>query len=166
MSETNCWSQYHEQQLAAAGFAIMDLTIARALRPSLWPERGVGAVRDDGSTAAFERLMAEARENGRLYDATIRVSDQTREQLPRTCVSRRYEVGDERVVQIVALDASRLSERLRWLGLDVVSVQPVAAAEEQPEPSPEEVAKREAEAAARRAAMGLYGGHPARPPAG
>jgi hypothetical protein len=158
------WTRYAEQQLASTGFAVLDIDIAKRLRPSLFDKRGSsGAIRDDGNTAALERLIAEARANGTLYDATIRVTEKTRVVTPGSCAPRWLKPGDERIVPVVALSPTKLRERLGWLGLDAVTVAPAGEVSEPAELTPEELAQREAHRAEVRTKLGLYDGHPPPP---
>jgi len=143
---TTPWTEYAEQQLASTGFAVLDIDIARKLRPSLWSDnRSSGALRDaGGDTGALERLTTEARANGTLYDAVVRATERTRVTDAASCIPRWVDPGEERTVRVVALSAAKLKERLGWLGIQAVTVA-LALEEAKPvEPSAEERAARAA----------------------
>lgn len=81
---------YASNQLAAAGFAILDARTAARLRPDLWLD---------------------------VLDATADASERTRARLRGLAGIRRFEVGlDEgRVVEVLAWSPDRLAERLTWV---------------------------------------------------
>lgn len=140
------WPVYVESQLAACGIAIMDNTIARMLRPSLFVG-GSGALED------FNRPIERARADGTLYSAvlkTCRPGEEGKTERTTTGIIRTKTPEDRRDVLVIALSSSRLAERLRWFGLDVESV----ATWREPEPALETTSD---EIAARGRAAGASG---------
>lgn len=94
--------EYAEQQLAATGWAAVDLKIAMRLRPSLWGGIGTNALHDFGqSRHSADSLLAHF-PGARLYQATV-------ESIGR--------------VKVLARHPQFLAERMAWiLGLDVADV--------------------------------------------
>ena len=150
------WPIYAETQLAACGIAIMDNTIARALRPTLF-------IGGSGASEDFQQPIERARASGTLYSAVIKTTkpDEVGQMGRDSLGIPRVKTADDRAtIQVIALSASRLAERLRWFGLDVESVTPWREPEAAPEPTPEEIAAREAKRGAVRESLGIYPGHP------
>jgi len=150
------WPIYTESQIAAAGFAVMDNTIARMLRPSLF-------IGGNGESADFNQRIERAKADGTLYSAILKTCKPGEEGRPvrdEMGITRSKQLSDRRTVPVIALSGSRLKERLGWLGLDVEAVTPWLEPEQAPEQAPEEVEAREAERRELREKMGLYQGHP------
>jgi len=150
------WPIYFETQLAASGIAIMDNTVARRLRPSLF-------VGGSGETALYWDAVERARAAGTLYSATIRTT--APEEVGKIEITpiggvRKKTADDRRTVLVIALSSNRLAERLRWLGLDVEGVAPWQEPEPEPARTPEEEAECETARAALRAELKMFPGHP------
>ena len=157
------FAQYAEQALASSGVAILDIAMARKLRPLLWPDRGFGCVRGGDNQAAMDALRPQAQADGTLYVVTLRPGpDESRGISLVNGVAHRRSPEDRQTVEVIALSGSRLKERLGWLGLSVESVAPWTAPEPVPEPTAEEIAAREAQQQEQRRKMGMYPGHPER----
>lgn len=99
--------EYAEQQLAATGWAAINLSVAMRLRPSLWGGIGTNALHDFGQARhSAESLLAHF-PGARLYQANVE------------------SIGK---VKVLARHPQFLVERMTWiLGLDVADVQEIDA---------------------------------------
>lgn len=100
-------TEYAEQQLAATGWAAINLNVAMRLRPSLWGGLGTNALHDFGQARnSAESLMAHF-SGVRLYEAKV-------ESIGR--------------VKLLARSPQFLVERMTWiLGLEVSDVEEIDA---------------------------------------
>jgi hypothetical protein len=100
-------SEYAEQQLAATGWAAINLNVAMRLRPALWGGIGTNALHDFGRAQhSAEALLAQL-QGARLYQANV-------ESIGR--------------VKVLARHPQFLAERMAWiLGLEVSDVQEIDA---------------------------------------
>jgi len=100
-------TEYAEQQMAATGFAVINLNVAMRLRPSLWGGVGTNALHDFGQTRhSAESLLAHFA-GARLYQANVE------------------SIG---WVKVLARHPQFLCERMSWvLGLEVSDVQEIDA---------------------------------------
>ncbi|MBK5966470.1 hypothetical protein CCR95_20925 [Thiocystis minor] len=122
---------YAEEQLAAHGWVVVDLSIAQTMRPSLWNSH----CGDD--EAARLRLIAEAQRDGQLFNATIKIGqpgDKPKIVVDTTGIVRRVMPEDQRTVQIIARSKAKLAERLGWMGFRVESVKAWVEPEAEPVP--------------------------------
>jgi hypothetical protein len=99
--------EYAEQQLAATGFAIINLKAAMRLRPSLWGGVGTNALHDFGQARHSAESLLVHFAGARLYQANV-------ESIGR--------------VKVLARHPQFLAERMAWiLGLEVSDVQEIDA---------------------------------------
>ncbi|MBK5965719.1 hypothetical protein CCR95_16930 [Thiocystis minor] len=106
-----------EQELASHGWSVVDLAIAKKMRPFVFDTRSWGSVRDsivERNRHEHEWMLNDARQRGILYSAKLK------------------DIG---LVPVIALSKARLTERMGWHGIIVESIQPWE--EPKPEPVPE-----------------------------
>lgn len=114
MNDMKPFAVYAEEQLSTTGLCVLDVRVARFLRPGLMAVRGFSMMPEDGFPAGDEyvhRLVRDARERGQLYSVKLK--------------------GRAGPVPLVARSKARLGERLGWLGIEVEAL---AVADDEPAP--------------------------------